>query len=216
MPVKKILHGIDPKESSRSQPTEDENANLEHEPVLHKKIPNTVHVQMPSVPHLQLKNSEPTLPGDVHPYLNLPRAKEIHRKRYSMPPIFDNLGGALKDGTFYNGRGRSHSLIPSRVHSRNNLNEVDSQLIFTNVKKADEEVDTDQATRTMLETQGQISKDVSEMVRYIQEQEKGELMKEEWQLIAAIIDKFFLWLFLFILAISTVVIFMQAPSYAWE
>ena len=216
MPVKKILHGIDPKESSRSQPTEDENKNLEPEPVLHKKIPNTVHVQMPSVQHLQLKNSEPTLPGDVHPYLNLPRAKEIHRKRYSMPPIFDNLGGALKDGTFYNGRGRSHSLIPSRVHSRNNLNEVDSQLIFTNVKKTDEEVDTDQATRTMLETQGQISKDVSEMVRYIQEQEKGELMKEEWQLIAAIIDKFFLWLFLFILAISTVVIFMQAPSYAWE
>ena len=216
VPVKKILHGIDPKEASRSQPTEDENANLEPETVLHKKIPNTVHVQMPSVQRLHLKNSESTLPGDVHPYLNLPRAKEIHQKRYSMPPIFDNLGGALKDGTFYNGRGRSHSLIPSRMHSRNNLNDVDSQLIFTNVKKADEEVDTDQATRTKLETQGQISKDVSEMVRYIKEQERGELMKEEWQLIAAIIDKFFLWLFLFILAISTVVIFMQAPSYAWE
>ena len=216
VPVKKILHGIDPKESPRSQPTTDGNANLEPESVLQKKIPNTVHVQMPSTQHLHLKNSEPTLPGDVHPYLNLPRAKEIHNKRYSMPPIFDNLGGALKDGTLCNGGGRSHSLFPSRVHSRNNLNDVDSQPILTNVKKTEEEADTDQATRTMLETQGQICKDVSEMVRYIQEQERGELMKEEWQLIAAIIDKFFLWLFLFILAISTVVIFLQAPSYAWE
>ena len=213
VPVRKILHGIDPKESPQSKPTADENENLEPEPVVHRKIPNVSAVQMPSSQHLHLKNSEPTLPGDLHPHLNLLRFKQVQNNRYSMPPMYDNLGGAFKDGFLYHTHGHLHS----HTHSRINLNDVDSQPNVTNTKPAaDEEVYTDHVTRSMLETQGQISRDVAEMVRYIQDQERGEFMKEEWQLIAAIIDKFFLWLFLFILAISTAVIFMQAPSYAWE
>lgn len=214
VPVKKILHGIDPKESSQSKPTTDENANLEPEPVVHRKIPNISAVQMPSSQNLHLKNSEPTLAGDLHPHLNILRVKQVQNNRYSMPPMYDNLGGALKDGLLYH--THSHTRTSSRIHSRVNLNDVDSQPNVTNTKPADEETDIDHVTRSLLETQGQISRDVAEMVRYIQDQERGEFMKEEWQLIAAIIDKFFLWLFLFILAISTTVIFMQAPSYAWQ
>ena len=216
VPVKKILHGVDPKEPSQSKPTTDENENLEPEPVVHRKIPNISAVQMPSSENLHLKNSEPTLAGDLHPHLNILRVKQVQNNRFSMPPMYDNLGGALKDGLLYHTHSHLHNRASSRIHSRVNLNDVDSQPNVTNTKPADEEVDTDHVTRSLLETQGQISRDVAEMVRYIQDQEKGELMKEEWQLIAAIIDKFFLWLFLFILAISTTVIFMQAPSYAWE
>lgn len=206
VPVKKILHGIDPKESSQSKSSTDENGNLEAETVVHKKIPNNTS-RVPSSQHIHLKTSEPTLPGELHPHLNLLRVKQA-QNRYSMPPIYDNLGGALRDGM--------HTHAPSLPHSRNNLFDVGSQPVVMNLKSHDDVVDTDHVTRTLLETQATLSKDVGEMVRYIQEQEKGELMKEEWQLIAAIIDKFFLWLFLFILCISTVVIFMQAPSYAWE
>lgn len=93
---------------------------------------------------------------------------------------------------------------------------ADSQPNFNKTKPEGKDKETDQVSRNMLETQEQIAKDVAEMVRYIQEQEKGELLKEEWQLIAAIIDKFFLWFFLFVSAFSTVVIFLQAPSYAWQ
>jgi len=123
-----------------------------------------------------------------------------------MPPIYDNIhiGGAMND------------LISGRTASRLNLSESASQHVIPNVKSTDDVTGTDHVTRTLLETQTALSKDVSEVVRYIQDQEMGDLMKEEWQLIAVIIDKFFLWMFLIILCVSTVVIFMQAPSYAWS
>jgi len=216
VPVKKILHGIDPNDPSPSMPATDENANLEHETVLHKKIPNIKTSTVPSSHHIHLKNSEPTLNGDLHPHLNLLRAKQMHNNRYSMPPIYDNLGGAWKEGPHYHLPTRPVSRALSHAHSRNNLNDVDSQPLLTNIKSADDLTGTDHVTRTLLETQTSLSKDVAEVVRFIQDQEKCDLMKEEWQLIATIIDKFFLWLFLFILGVSTVVIFMQAPSYAWE
>lgn len=206
VPVKRILHGVDPKDSSHSTPTTDENGNLETEAILPRKIPNIAPAQMPSTQHLHLRNSEQNLHGELHHHLNLSRAKQIQENRYSMPPIFDNL--TFKDGLFVH--------APSRGQSRINIMNADSQPNFNKTKPEGKDKETDQVSRNMLETQEQIAKDVAEMVRYIQEQEKGELLKEEWQLIAAIIDKFFLWFFLFVSAFSTVVIFLQAPSYAWQ
>lgn len=211
VPVKKILHGVDPKDSSQSKRATNANENLETQ----MKIPNIAPVQLASTQHLHLKNSEATLHGELNPHLNLLRAKQIQNNRHSMPPVYDNLGGAVSDGMLLHATCRlSHS--PSHAHSRVNLLEPDSKPVLTKKTSADEEVESEQVTRSMLETQGQIAKDIAQMLRYIQEQENGELLKEEWQLIAAIIDKFFLWLFLVIVAFSTVVIFMQAPSYAWE
>lgn len=109
-----------------------------------------------------------------------------------------------------------NDLISTRAASRINLAGSAPQQVFSNVRSTDDVTGTDHVTRTMLESQDALSKDVAEIVRYIQDQEMGDLMKEEWQLIAAIIDKFFLWMFLIILSVSTVVIFMQAPSYAWN
>lgn len=206
VPVKRILHGVDPKDSSHSKSTTDENRNLETDAILPRKIPNIAPVQIPSTQHLHLRNSEQNLHGELHPHLNLLRAKQVQENRYSMPPIFDNL--TFKDGLLLH--------APSRAHSRINIMDDDSQPNFNKTKSDHKEKGTEQLNRNMLETQEQIAKDVAEMVRYIQEQEKGELLKEEWQLIAAIIDKFFLWFFLFVLAFSTIVIFLQAPSYAWQ
>lgn len=207
VPVKKILHGIDPTQSSKKEP--DENENSEPEPVVHKKIPNTSRNHISSSQQLHIKHLTPNLPGDIQPRINLlPSIQRRSMHRLSMPPIYDNIqvGGAMND------------LISSRAPSRINLAEpaTSSQPIFMNVKSTDDVTGTDNVTRALLETQTALAKDVNEMVRYIQDQEMGDLMKEEWQLIAAIIDKFFLWMFLLILCFSTVAIFMQAPSYVWK
>lgn len=220
VPVKKILHGIDAKEPTQPKlPTTDENDNVEPEAAVHKKIPNISRLQSSS--HSHFKNSESSLSGDLHPHLNLLRVKAAANNRHSMPPIFDNLGGAFRDGISNHFRMPSRlqqSRTASRANSRNNLLDNEPQPLLTNVhvKSADDVTDADPTKRTLLETQSSLSKDVGEIVRYIRDQERGDLMKEEWQLVAAIIDKFFLWLFFFILCLSTVVIFMQAPSYAWE
>ncbi|KAL9968564.1 hypothetical protein ACROYT_G020672 [Oculina patagonica] len=186
----------------------------------HTPVPNWVrHIvlgwmarltKMSSSQQLHLKHTSPNLPGDIQPRLNLlPAIQRVRNTthRLSMPPVYDNIqiGGAMND------------LITSRAASRINLAEHDSQPVLNNVRSSDDvTTGTDHVTRTLLESQAALSKDVAEMVRYIQDQEMGDLMKEEWQLIAAIIDKFFLWMFLIILCVSTVVIFMQAPSYAWS
>ena len=211
VPVKKILHGIDPKESSKNAPSTstEENEAPDPEPVVHKKIPNASQNHLSSSQQLHLRPSTLNVPGDIQPRLNLlpaiQRIRNTHH-RLSMPPVYDNIhiGGAMND------------LISSRTASRINLTESASQHVIPNVKSTDDVTGTDHVTRTLLETQAAMSKDVSEVVRYIQDQEMGDLMKEEWQLIAVIIDKFFLWMFLIILCVSTVAIFMQAPSYAWS
>lgn len=209
VPVKKILDGIDPKESSKKDPKQDENDISEPGNVVQGKIPNTSR-RNSSRDHLS--HISPNLPGDIQPRLNLlpsiQRARNANR--LSMPHFYDGIqvGGAMND------------LISSHAASRHNLLDIappsHSKHVFANhVKSADDVRGTaDGVTRQLLETQTNLAKDVAEVVRYIQDQEMSDLMKEEWQLIAIIIDKFFLWLFLFILCVSTVIIFMQAPSYA--
>lgn len=209
VPVKKILHGIDPKESSKKTPSTEENETSDPGPAIHKKIPNTSQNHLSSSQQLHVKTTSVNVPGDIQPRLNLlpaiQRIRNTHH-RLSMPPVYDNIhiGGAMND------------LISSRTASRINLAESPSQHVIPNVKSTDDVTGADHVTKTLLETQTAMSKDVREVVRYIQDQEMGDLMKEEWQLIAVIIDKFFLWMFLIILCVSTVVIFMQAPSYAWR
>lgn len=46
------------------------------------------------------------------------------------------------------------------------------------------------------------------------EQQKEEEIKEEWESVAKVIDRFFLLLFIATVAISTALIFLQRPSYA--
>ena len=211
VPVKKILDGIDPKESSKKDPKQDENDISEPGNVVQGKIPNTSRHNS-SRDHLS--HISPNLPGDIQPRLNLlpsiQRARNANR--LSMPHFYDGIqvGGAMND------------LISSHAASRHNLLDIappsHSKHVFANHVKSADDVrgTTDGVTRQLLETQTNLAKDVAEVVRYIQDQEMSDLMKEEWQLIAIIIDKFFLWLFLFILCVSTIIIFMQAPSYAWS
>ena len=55
---------------------------------------------------------------------------------------------------------------------------------------------------------------ISVLTERAREQEKQEGVKEEWESVARVIDRFFLLLFIATVAISTALIFLQRPSYA--
>lgn len=71
----------------------------------------------------------------------------------------------------------------------------------------------DKVGRRLAETQEDLSKCVKELVRFAHEREKDDQLKGEWTLAAHIVDRFFIWIFLIIMAIFTLTIFLHAPKY---
>ena len=67
--------------------------------------------------------------------------------------------------------------------------------------------------KEMLLKQDNLLKNVRRLVHYVRENEANEIKREEWKLVAAVIDACFFWLFMLTLIISTLAIFLQAPSY---
>ena len=56
-------------------------------------------------------------------------------------------------------------------------------------------------------------KNVRRLVHVARENENNEIKKEEWKIVASVIDACFFWVFMTALFISSLVIFLQAPSY---
>ncbi|XP_022782603.1 neuronal acetylcholine receptor subunit alpha-7-like isoform X2 [Stylophora pistillata] len=67
--------------------------------------------------------------------------------------------------------------------------------------------------KEMLLRQDNLLKNVRRLVSVVRENEANEIKREEWKLVAAVIDACFFWLFMVTLIISTLAIFLQAPSY---
>ena len=63
-------------------------------------------------------------------------------------------------------------------------------------------------------TQDKLLEGINVLAERAKEQEKQEELKEEWETVAKVIDRFFLLLFIATVAISTSLIFLQRPSYA--
>ncbi|XP_078360137.1 neuronal acetylcholine receptor subunit alpha-3-like isoform X1 [Oculina patagonica] len=63
-------------------------------------------------------------------------------------------------------------------------------------------------------TQDKLLEGINVLTERAREQEKEEEIKEEWESVAKVIDRFFLLLFIATVAISTALIFLQRPSYA--
>lgn len=70
--------------------------------------------------------------------------------------------------------------------------------------------------RSLLLSQENMSRDISELVQMAHEQEEEEGKKEEWTLVAHIVDQFFFYFFIFGLIFFTLIVFMQAPNYVFE
>lgn len=67
---------------------------------------------------------------------------------------------------------------------------------------------------SLLQRQDTLLDDVKSILKLANEKKEEDINREEWKLIASIIDTFFLWLFLLVLAISTITIFLMTPD--WE
>ncbi|CAH3144231.1 unnamed protein product [Pocillopora meandrina] len=63
-------------------------------------------------------------------------------------------------------------------------------------------------------SQEKLLEGINVLTERAKEQEKEEEIKEEWESVAKVIDRFFLLLFIATVAISTALIFLQRPSYA--
>ena len=67
--------------------------------------------------------------------------------------------------------------------------------------------------KEILLKQDSLLKNVCRLVHVIRETEENDIKKEEWKIVASIIDACFFWLFMAALIISSLVIFLQAPNY---
>ena len=67
--------------------------------------------------------------------------------------------------------------------------------------------------KEMLLKQDNLLKNMRRLVRVARENEENEIKREEWKLVASVIDACFFWLFMAALIVSTLVIFLQAPNY---
>jgi len=56
-------------------------------------------------------------------------------------------------------------------------------------------------------------KNVRRLVHVVRQNEKNDIRKEEWKIVASVIDACFFWVFMVTLFVSSLVIFLQAPSY---
>ena len=63
-------------------------------------------------------------------------------------------------------------------------------------------------------SQDKLLEGINILTERAREQEKLDEIKEEWESVAKVIDRFFLLLFMATVAISTALIFLQRPSYA--
>ncbi|XP_074609983.1 neuronal acetylcholine receptor subunit alpha-3-like isoform X3 [Acropora palmata] len=63
-------------------------------------------------------------------------------------------------------------------------------------------------------TQDKILEGITVLAERARDQEKQDEIKEEWESVAKVVDRFFLLLFMATVAISTALIFLQRPSYA--
>ena len=66
--------------------------------------------------------------------------------------------------------------------------------------------------KEMLLKQDNLLKNVRRLVHVVRENEENEIKREEWKLVAAVIDSCFFWVFMIALIISTLAIFLQAPT----
>ena len=67
--------------------------------------------------------------------------------------------------------------------------------------------------KEMLLKQDNLLKNVRRLVHVVREKEENDIQREEWKLVASVIDACFFWVFMAALLISSLVIFLQAPKY---
>lgn len=120
----------------------------------------------------------------------------------------------------FEGDGLSTIGLPKLFHtfarSLQSINEEHAQEVKTNEPQPTSgsvPVILEATMKEMLLKQDSLLNNVRRLVQVTREQEKNDIKKEEWKIVASIIDACFFWVFMAALIISSVVIFLQAPTY---
>ena len=106
-----------------------------------------------------------------------------------LPQLFGSLGSMRRKRSINEGQPITH------MHSSNFPTSLEGSM------------------KEMLLKQDSLLKNVRRLVHVIRETEENDIKKEEWKIVASIIDACFFWLFMAALIISSLVIFLQAPNY---
>ncbi|XP_029187146.2 neuronal acetylcholine receptor subunit alpha-7-like [Acropora millepora] len=134
----------------------------------------------------------------------------------------------------HSGRGRCRTMSSEREHScdADGLSSVGLPRLFEafgrSLQSINEEKESkpelpdqanvpscfeDASVKEMLLKLDSLLNNVRRLVQVTRQQEENDIKREEWKLVASIIDACFFWVFMAVLVISSVVIFLQAPDY---
>jgi len=101
-------------------------------------------------------------------------------------------------------------LFNTRANSQNSINEEQP---IREAPPPNVPLSFEASMKEMLLKQDNLLRNVRRLVHVARENEENEIKREEWKMVASVIDACFFWLFMVTLIVSSLVIFLQAPNY---
>ena len=104
--------------------------------------------------------------------------------------------------------------LPQLFNTRaNSLNSINEEQPTREAQPPNVPLSFETSMKEMLLKQDNLLRNVRRLVRVARENEENEIKREEWKMVASVIDACFFWLFMVVLLVSSLVIFLQAPNY---
>ena len=105
--------------------------------------------------------------------------------------------------------------LPQLFSTRaNSLNSINEEQPIREAPLPNVPLSFEASMKEMLLKQDILLRNVRRLVRVARENEENEIKREEWKMVASVIDACFFWLFMVTLVVSSLVIFLQAPNYS--
>lgn len=168
----------------------------------------------------------------------------FERRNSILPSHFERRERSCSSADFYSrfrtsslshsGRGRCRTMSYEREHSwdADGLSSIGLPRLFEAFGRSLQSINEEKESRPELPVQGNVPScfedalkemllkqdsllnNVRRLVQVTRQQEQNDIKREEWKIVASIIDACFFWVFMAVLVISSVVIFLQAPDYS--
>ena len=101
----------------------------------------------------------------------------------------------------------------TRGRSGSSADEREPKVPFAGVDGPVKSDDNNYLTKALTYKQGTIANALEKLVEAQEAQDEEGKQRDEWMMVASILDNFFMWLFLVTLAASLVALFFQLPNY---
>ena len=104
--------------------------------------------------------------------------------------------------------------LPRLFNTRpNSLNSINEEQPIREAPPCSVPLSFETSMKEMLLKQDNLLNNVRRLVLVARENEENEIKREEWKMVATVIDHCFFWLFMVILIVSSLLIYLQAPNY---